>query len=120
MLFSNVAFSFWLVIQAILMKSYPSKLMFTTLQCFLSSIQSLVVAVAAERNLQEWKLGWNMRLFAVAYCGVVVTGVTYYLQAWIFEKKDPVFLVVPTPLTFIFTMLCSALLCDSIAVGRYA
>ncbi|CAI0428244.1 unnamed protein product [Linum tenue] len=119
MLFSNIAFGSWLVIQVIVMKSYPSKLMFTTLQCFQSSIQSLVVAVVAERDLEEWKLGWNMRLFAVAYCGVVVTGVTYYLQAWVFEKKDPVFLVVPTPLTFIFTMLCSAVLCDSIALGRY-
>ncbi|CAL1379879.1 unnamed protein product [Linum trigynum] len=117
MLFSNIAFGSWLVIQLIVMKSYPSKLMFTTLQCFQSSIQSLVVAVVAERDLEEWKLGWNIRLFAVAYCGVVVTGVTYYLQAWVFEKKDPVFLVVPTPLTFIFTMLCSAVLCDSIALG---
>ncbi|CAL1409200.1 unnamed protein product [Linum trigynum] len=117
MLFSNLSWGFWLVFQAILLKSYPSKLLFTALQCFLSSIQSLVVAVAIERNPQEWKLGWNMRLGAVTYCGVVVTGVTYYLQAWVLEKKGPVFLAMSTPLALIFTMLFSALLGDFINLG---
>ncbi|CAI0555086.1 unnamed protein product [Linum tenue] len=117
MLFSNLSWGFWLVFQAILLKSYPSKLLFTALQCFLSSIQSLVVAVAIERNPQEWKLGWNMRLVAVTYCGVVVTGVTYYLQAWVLEKKGPVFLAMSTPLALIFTMLFSALLSDFINLG---
>ncbi|CAI0555222.1 unnamed protein product [Linum tenue] len=71
MLFSNLSWGFWLVFQAILLKSYPSKFLFTALQCFLSSIQSLVVAVAIERNPQEWKLGWNMRLVAVTYCNLL-------------------------------------------------
>ncbi|CAI0428251.1 unnamed protein product [Linum tenue] len=119
MLSSNFTWSIWLVFQTIIMKSYPSKLMFTALQCLQSSIQSLVVAVAVERDLEEWKLGWNMRLLAVTYCGVVVNGVTYYLLAWVLEKKGPVFVVITTPLTFIFTMLCSALLCYSIPLGRY-
>ncbi|CAL1379882.1 unnamed protein product [Linum trigynum] len=117
MLFSNLSWGFWLVFQAILLKSYPSKLLFTALQCFLSSIQSLVVAVAIERNPEAWKLGWNMKLVAVTYCGVVVTGVTYYLQAWVLEKKGPVFLAMSTPLALIFTMLCSALLGDFINLG---
>ncbi|CAL1409202.1 unnamed protein product [Linum trigynum] len=117
MLFSNLSWGFWLVFQAILLKSYPSKLLFTALQCFLSSIQSLVVAVAIERNPQEWKLGWNMRLMTVTYCGVVVTGVTYYLQAWVLEKKGPVFLAMSTPLALIFTMLFSAILGDFINLG---
>ncbi|CAL1409206.1 unnamed protein product [Linum trigynum] len=117
MLFSNLTWGFWLIFQAILLKSYPSKFLFTALQCFLSSIQSLVVAVAIERNPQEWKLGWNMRLVAVTYCGFVVTGVTFYLQAWVLEKKGPVFLAMSTPLILVFTMLFSALLGDFINLG---
>ncbi|CAN1288069.1 WAT1-related protein At5g64700 [Linum perenne] len=93
MLFSNVSWGFWLV------------------------FQSFVVAIAVERNPEEWKLGWNMRLVAVAYCGVVVTGVTYYLQAWVLEKKGPVFLASSTPLALIFTMVFSALLCDFVTLG---
>lgn len=50
------------------MKSYPSKLLFTTLQCFLSSVQTFVIAIAVERNPYQWKLGWNLKLVAIAYC----------------------------------------------------
>ncbi|CAN1828703.1 hypothetical protein LINPERHAP1_LOCUS32314 [Linum perenne] len=50
------------------MPSYPSKLLFTALQCFLSAMQSFVVAIAVERNLAKWRLGWDMGLVAVVYC----------------------------------------------------
>ncbi|CAN1169450.1 hypothetical protein LINPERPRIM_LOCUS19815 [Linum perenne] len=50
------------------MPSYPSKLLFTVLQCFLSAIQSFVVAIAVEQNFAKWKLGWDMGLLAVVYC----------------------------------------------------
>ncbi|KAG2399418.1 WAT1-related protein [Vigna angularis] len=69
MLLSNTFFGLWLVLQAFIIKGYPSKLLFTTIQCFLSSIQSLVIALAVERDFEQWKLGWNVRLLAVIYCG---------------------------------------------------
>ncbi|CAH2040934.1 unnamed protein product [Thlaspi arvense] len=118
MLMSNTFFGLWLVLQARIMKSYPSKLLFTTLQCFLSSVQSFFIAIALERDPLEWKLGWNVRLLSVVYCGIVVTGVTYYLQAWVIEKKGPVFLATSSPLALIFTMLTSAILLgESITLG---
>jgi hypothetical protein len=54
--------------QVRVLKNYPSKLLFITLQCFLSTIQLFAIAVAAERDPREWELGWNVRLLAVAYC----------------------------------------------------
>ncbi|XAR73234.1 hypothetical protein NMG60_11007138 [Bertholletia excelsa] len=118
MLMSNTFFGLWLVLQARIMKSYPSKLLFTTLQCFLSSVQSFFIAIALERDPLEWKLGWNVRLLSVVYCGIVVTGVTYYLQAWVIEKKGPVFLATSSPLALVFTMLTSAILLgESITLG---
>ncbi|TKY73871.1 WAT1-related protein [Spatholobus suberectus] len=108
MLLSNMCFGLWLVLQAFVIKGYPSKLLFTTLQCFLSSIQSFVIALAVERDIEQWKLGWNVRLLAVIYCGIMVTGVTYYLQTWVIEKKGPVFLAMSTPLALIITIFASA------------
>ncbi|KOM41144.1 hypothetical protein LR48_Vigan04g134200 [Vigna angularis] len=108
MLLSNTFFGLWLVLQAFIIKGYPSKLLFTTIQCFLSSIQSLVIALAVERDFEQWKLGWNVRLLAVIYCGIMVTGVTYYLQTWVIEKKGPVFLAMSTPLALIITIFASA------------
>lgn len=54
--------------QVRVLKNYPSKLLFVTLQCFLSTIQLFAIAVAAERDPREWELGWNVRLLAIAYC----------------------------------------------------
>ncbi|XP_059431450.1 WAT1-related protein At5g64700-like [Corylus avellana] len=118
-LVSNIFWGLWLVLQATIMKSYPPKLLFVTLQCFLSTIQSFATAIAFERDPYQWKLGWNVRLVAVAYCGIIVTGVTYYLQAWVLEKKGPVFLAISTPLALIITMFSSAILLgEIITLGR--
>ncbi|KAK4788288.1 hypothetical protein SAY86_019607 [Trapa natans] len=108
MLSSNILWAFWLVLQGRVMRSYPSKLLLTSLQCFLSSIQSLVIAVPFARDINDWRLGWNIRLLSVAYCGIVVTGFTYYLQTWLIEKRGPVFLAMSTPLALIITICLSA------------
>jgi len=55
-------------VQAQILKSYPAKLKFTTLQCLSSAIQSFGIAVAFERDIEQWKLGWDMKLLAVVYC----------------------------------------------------
>ncbi|KAG5019400.1 hypothetical protein AAZX31_06G142900 [Glycine max] len=118
MILSNTCFGLWFVLQAFIIKVYPSKLLFTTIQCFLSSIQSLVIALAVERDIEQWKLGWNARLLAVLYCGIMVTGVTYYLQTWVIEKKGPVFLAMSTPLVLIITTFASAtILGEIISLG---
>ncbi|PNX85205.1 auxin-induced protein 5ng4-like, partial [Trifolium pratense] len=71
-------------------------------------------ALAVERDLEQWKLGWNVRLLAVLYCGIMVTGVTYYLQTWVIEKRGPVFLAMSTPLALIMTMFSSVILLGEI------
>ncbi|KAK2391094.1 WAT1-related protein [Trifolium repens] len=118
MLLSTTLWGLWMVLQAFVLKDYPSKLIFTTIQCFLSSIQSLVIAFAIERDIEQWKLGWNISLLAVAYCGIIVTGVSYYLMTWVIDKKGPVFLAMSTPLALIITILSSIILLgDIISLG---
>ncbi|XP_008784161.1 WAT1-related protein At5g64700-like [Phoenix dactylifera] len=109
MITSNVTWSLWLVLQRILLKEYPSKLLLTTLQCSFSSVQSFIVAMVFERHTSRWKLRLDTGLLAVLYCGFVVTGVSFYLQTWCIEKKGPVFLAMSTPLALIFTIICSSL-----------
>ncbi|THU53892.1 hypothetical protein C4D60_Mb10t19170 [Musa balbisiana] len=106
---ANLTWSLWLVYQGILLKEYPSKLMLTTLQCLLSAVQSLFVAMAFERESSKWKLNWDMGLLAILYSGFIVTGVSFYLQSWCVEKKGPVFVAIFTPLSLVFTMICSTI-----------
>ncbi|KAK4490509.1 hypothetical protein RD792_001189 [Penstemon davidsonii] len=107
-LLSNISWALWLVLQGRVLKIYPSKLLLTSVQCFMSTIQSFLVAVAFTRDPTQWKLGWGVPLLSVAYCGIVVTGFTFYLQAWVIEKKGPVFLAMTTPMIMVFTIILSA------------
>ncbi|XP_022847364.1 WAT1-related protein At5g64700-like [Olea europaea var. sylvestris] len=110
MLLSNLTWALWLVLQVRVLKSYPSKFLLTTLQCFLSTIQAFFVAVAFVRDPNEWKLGWGVKLISIFYCGIVVTGITFYLQTWVIEKKGPVYLAMTTPLILILTTIASTFL----------
>ncbi|KAJ7956962.1 WAT1-related protein [Quillaja saponaria] len=119
LLFISILFwGLWLVLQAQFLKSYPSKLTFTSLQCLASAVQTFVVAISLERNPNHWKLGWNLRLLAVLYCGILVAAVSYYLQTWVIEKKGPIFQAMSTPLSLIITIIGSVfLLGEAISLG---
>ncbi|MCL7028238.1 hypothetical protein MKW94_009052 [Papaver nudicaule] len=109
MLSANTVWSFWVILQGPLIKLYPAKVHLTSLQCWFSCIQSLIVAIIFERsNPSAWKLEWDIHLLSVAYCGIVVTGITYWLQAWCIEKKGPVFIAMFTPLALVITIIFSA------------
>ncbi|KAK4340876.1 hypothetical protein RND71_039377 [Anisodus tanguticus] len=110
MLLANIIWSLWLILQVPIVKQYPAKLRLATLYCLFSWIQSSVWAMAMERNISAWKLKWDINLFSVAYCGVIVTGLTYWLQLWAVEKKGPVFIAMFTPLSLIITAIVSAFL----------
>ncbi|CAN6336044.1 unnamed protein product [Urochloa humidicola] len=108
MVLANMVWSLWIVLQGKLLKEYPNKMLLTVTQCVFSAVQSFVVAVVVERDFSKWSLRFDISLLAVLYNGFVVTGVTYYLQAWCVEMKGPVFLAVWNPLCFVFTMFCSS------------
>ncbi|XP_059631553.1 WAT1-related protein At1g43650-like isoform X2 [Cornus florida] len=109
MLAANIAWSLWLIMQGSIVKQYPAKIRFTTLQCFFSCISSAIWAVVVDRNLSSWKLGWDINLLSVLYCGIIVTGITYWLQVWAVEKKGPVFTAMFSPLALILTAFFSAI-----------
>ncbi|KAA8537897.1 hypothetical protein F0562_027523 [Nyssa sinensis] len=109
MLAANLTWSMWLIMQRPIVKQYPAKLRLTTLQCGFSCILSVLWAAAVNRDISAWKLGWDINLLSVAYCGIIVTGITYWLQVWAVEKKGPVFTAVFSPLALILTAVFSAL-----------
>jgi drug/metabolite transporter (DMT)-like permease len=50
----------------------------------------------------------NTDLFWTTTQGFVVTGVSFYLQAWCIEKRGPVFLAMSNPLGLLLTIFCSS------------
>ncbi|XP_042418105.1 WAT1-related protein At5g64700-like isoform X2 [Zingiber officinale] len=117
MITSAMATSLWLVLQGFLLKEYPPKLLFTTIECLFGTLQSLFVALVFERDSSKWKLHLDMGFLAILYCGFVVTGVAFYLQTWCLEKKGPVFLSIFTPLSLVFTLIISTLAGEVVHLG---
>ncbi|KAF3320837.1 WAT1-related protein [Carex littledalei] len=108
----------WTVLMGPMMEEYPSKILTITFQCIFTMIQSFFIALALERDFSRWKLDFDIGLLAVVYSGIVLSGITYYLLAWVIQKKGPVFLAMSMPLTLIFTiMLSSIILGEAITLG---
>ncbi|XP_057795507.1 WAT1-related protein At1g43650-like isoform X1 [Salvia miltiorrhiza] len=102
-------YAMWLTMQAPLLIQYPGKFRLTILQCGFSCLSATLYAAAIQRHPSSWKLRWDIDLLSVAYCGVIVTGLSYWLQAWVIEKKGPVFSAIFGPLALVIAAIFSAL-----------
>ncbi|GJN07948.1 hypothetical protein PR202_ga25825 [Eleusine coracana subsp. coracana] len=117
MLVACGAWSTWFILQGLLLKEYPNKLVLTLIQCLFGTVQSGLVAVAIDRDLSKWKLGFDLSLLAVAYSGIVGTAICFYLQTWCVDMKGPVFLVMWNPLSLLLTAFCSSLIGETVHLG---
>ncbi|XP_022949631.1 WAT1-related protein At5g64700-like [Cucurbita moschata] len=118
LLVTSVSWGIWFVLQARFLKEYPHPMEFMCAQTVMSTAQTFFVAIAMERDPLEWKLGWNVRLYAVLYCGVLVIGVANNAQCWVIREKGPVFQAMTTPLNLMATIIGSLLLLsEGIYVG---
>ncbi|KAI4368001.1 hypothetical protein MLD38_016618 [Melastoma candidum] len=108
-LLSDIAFSAWLIFQAVLYKALPARLSLTTLICFFASFQSSVLALFFARDPGMWKLDWNMQLLTILYCGVVISAFIYYLQTWCISHRGPVFAAMFSPLLLVIVSIFSAI-----------
>ncbi|GFZ09941.1 nodulin MtN21 /EamA-like transporter family protein [Actinidia rufa] len=95
-----------------LVKQYPAKLRLIALQCFFSCIQAAIWAVAVDRSVSSWKLQWDLNLLSVLFCGVIVTGISYWVRIWVIQRKGPVFLAIFTPLQLPIAAAFSAIFWD--------
>ncbi|KAG9444305.1 hypothetical protein H6P81_015645 [Aristolochia fimbriata] len=109
---SCFSYAIWLIIQTKMAESYPCHYSSTTLMCLMSSILSVGYALCLERDLSQWKLGWNIRLLTVLYVGVLASAVGLAIVAWCIRKKGPLFVSVFNPLMLVVVGFLGSLLLD--------
>ncbi|XP_048320359.2 WAT1-related protein At2g39510 isoform X2 [Ziziphus jujuba] len=63
----HIAWSGWLILQALVSKVYPAPLSLTTMICFFASLQSSLLALFFGRTPTSWKLEWDVNLLTVVY-----------------------------------------------------
>ncbi|XP_004309044.1 PREDICTED: auxin-induced protein 5NG4-like [Fragaria vesca subsp. vesca] len=107
---SILCFSLWLIVQGKMSKRYPFPYSSTALMCIMGSIQNVIFALCVERDRNQWKMGWDIRLWTAAYSGIVVSGVSMVLMSWCVQKRGPLFVSSFNPLTLLMVALASSLL----------
>ncbi|XP_038990404.1 WAT1-related protein At1g21890-like [Phoenix dactylifera] len=107
------------ILQSNTLESYPAELTLTTLICLMGALMSSLVALVAERgSAKPWIIGWDTRLLAAAYSGVLCSGVAYYVQGKVMKERGPVFVTAFNPLCMIVTaVLGSIVLAEEITLG---
>ncbi|GKB34077.1 WAT1-related protein isoform X1 [Tanacetum coccineum] len=95
---SKVSWSLWLIFQGLVHKMYPAPFSMNIMISLFASLQSSILAIFFARDVNMWKLEWDVKLLAIIYSGIVVSGLTYYLVLWAISKRGPVFAAMFSPL----------------------
>ncbi|XP_061337172.1 WAT1-related protein At1g68170-like [Gastrolobium bilobum] len=109
---SCFSFALWLTIQAKMSKEYPSHYSSTALMSTMGAIQATGFGLCIERDWSQWKLGWNIRLLAVAYSGIVASGLVVIVIAWCIQMRGPLFASVFNPLMLVLVAVAASLMLD--------
>ncbi|KAK2393144.1 WAT1-related protein [Trifolium repens] len=109
---SCFSFSLWLIIQAKMSKEYPSHYSSTALMSTMGAIQATAFGLCVERDWSQWKLGWNIRLLAVAYSGIVASGLVVIVTSWCIKMRGPLFASVFNPLMLLFVTIVASMTLD--------
>ncbi|XP_050213096.1 WAT1-related protein At4g08290-like [Mercurialis annua] len=113
-----VAWSAFYILQSITLKHYPAELSLSSLICLSGTAQSLAVALVVAHHPKAWEVGWDSRLLAPVYTGIVTSGITYYVQGIVMKTRGPVFVTAFNPLCMIIVAaLGSLILAEKLFLG---
>ncbi|KAJ6863245.1 hypothetical protein NC652_039947 [Populus alba x Populus x berolinensis] len=103
---STFCWSIWLILQVPVTASYPDHLSLSAWLCFLATLQSGILTLFLEKDLDAWKLHSYLE---VAGC---------LFTAWVISQRGPLFSAMFNPLsTVIVTVLAAIFLHEEIYTG---
>ncbi|KAJ7959123.1 WAT1-related protein [Quillaja saponaria] len=106
------------ILQSFTLKKYPAELSLTAWICLMGIIEGSIVSLIMERDMSVWVIGWDSRLLACVYSGIVCSGIAYYVQGVVIRERGPVFVTSFSPLCMIITAaLGSIILAEQIHLG---
>ncbi|XP_072959693.1 WAT1-related protein At1g09380 [Typha angustifolia] len=115
---SCFAWAIWFIIHTKMCKNFASPYTSSALMCFMAGIQCFVVGVGVERKLSVWALGWDIRLAAVIYVGIVGSGLAFALMSWCLQRRGPLYVSMFSPLLLVIVAILGwAILDEKLYVG---
>ncbi|KAL0731263.1 hypothetical protein Bca4012_027357 [Brassica carinata] len=114
----NFSYAFWLLLQVKVSKQFGGAYWNATLMNLTGSVVAVTIALCWNCDLKEWKLGWNIRLFTIAYASIVMSGMVIAVNAWCVESRGPLFVSVFSPVALVVVALVgSFILNETLHVG---
>uniref|UniRef100_A0A0E0ANF0 O-methyltransferase domain-containing protein n=1 Tax=Oryza glumipatula TaxID=40148 RepID=A0A0E0ANF0_9ORYZ len=107
---SCLSYAIYFIVQARLVKVFPSTYLMTVLTSLLGSLQAFVVGVFLVHDRSEWRLKWDLQLLTVIYSGVFNTGLAFLLITWVIRRSGPIYPSMFNSLSLILTMVLDSLL----------
>ncbi|KAL3814449.1 hypothetical protein ACJIZ3_015717 [Penstemon smallii] len=108
--FSCFSAAFSLILQTKLSEIYPCHYSSTALISIMGSLQAIVYALCTEKDLNQWKLGWDLRLLIVAYMGILGSGIVWGFTMASVRMRGPLFVSVFNPFMLVLVALAGSLL----------
>ncbi|XP_058734021.1 WAT1-related protein At1g68170-like [Vicia villosa] len=109
---SCFCFSIWLIIQAKISELYPYPQSSIALMCVIATIQSFILGFIVESDLNQWKLGWDIRLLTVAFSGIGASGIMYLAMAWVVQTKGPLYTSAFNPIMLLIVAIVVSMILD--------
>ncbi|KAL5704290.1 hypothetical protein ACHQM5_022738 [Ranunculus cassubicifolius] len=115
---SCMSWSSFFILQSITLKDYPAELSLTSLIVFFGTFQSAVLALVMEHSFSAWVIGFDSRLLAPVFSGIVGSAFAYYVQGLVLKERGPVFVTSFNPLSMIIVaILGSLILAEQLHLG---
>ncbi|KAK8580254.1 hypothetical protein V6N13_143371 [Hibiscus sabdariffa] len=115
---SIFGWSSFFILQSFTLNKYPAELSLTAWICFMGMVQDGLLSLIMVRDLSAWKIGFDTRLLAASYSGIVCSGMAYYVQGIVIRQRGPVFVTSFSPLCMIITAALGAfILAEKVHLG---
>ncbi|KAI4346501.1 hypothetical protein L6164_007391 [Bauhinia variegata] len=92
-------FSVWYIMQAQVMKLYPSELIVVFLYNLFATLISAPVCFLAEPNLSSWRLNPDITMVSIIYSGIFFTCLSVLVHTCCTRLKGPVYVSIFKPLS---------------------
>lgn len=103
-----VGWAGFFIVQSMTLNEYPAELSLAAWVCLMGVMEGGIVALVMERDMSAWAIGFDSRLLAAAYSGVVCSGIAYYVQSVVNKMRGPVFVTAFSPLSMVITAFLAA------------
>ncbi|XP_024959866.1 WAT1-related protein At1g68170-like [Cynara cardunculus var. scolymus] len=108
---SSLSIALYLSLQGRMSANYPCHYSGTFLFIVMGLIQSFVFTLCTERSWSEWKLGWNIRLFAALFTAIASSLSIIFITTSV-HLQGPLFVSNFNPLMLVFVAIAGSLVLD--------